>query len=449
MIVDLMRNDLGRVCEYGSIRVPALTEPRPAPGVWHLVSTVHGHAPTRRRRRRPAARELPARLGDRRAEDPGDARDRRARGRRPRGVHGRARLREPGGGARAERGDPDARDARRAHLDGRGRRDRGRLRGRARARGVLREGAAGDRGGGRAADRGAAREPRRRRSRALAGGADRPDPALGVFETLLVRGGVARGRPRAPRPARAQRERAVRRGAAGGPARAVVAAAAAAPLARLRVPLGRARRAARRAGRARRRSRSRREPAPEPVTLSPAVLPGGLGAHKWRDRRLLDELGRPARGRAAAPRPRRRRARGRVRQPVHRRGRRTWSLRRSTAASCRAPSARGCSRCIPRARSGCRSTAWPPPTRCCSRHRSAGSTRHGSPMAQSRTSSSARACGRPCARTLGASDAPDDARRLLRPRARRRRGQRRAEPARAARSGSCAAASAAPGSAPG
>ena len=32
------------------------------------------------------------------------------------------------------------------------------------------------------------------------------------------------------------------------------------------------------------------EPAPDPVTLSPAVLPGGLGAHKWRDRRLLDEL---------------------------------------------------------------------------------------------------------------------------------------------------------------
>ena len=42
MIVDLMRNDLGRVCEYGSIEVPAWGEPRPAPGVWHLVSTVRG-----------------------------------------------------------------------------------------------------------------------------------------------------------------------------------------------------------------------------------------------------------------------------------------------------------------------------------------------------------------------------------------------------------------------
>jgi para-aminobenzoate synthetase/4-amino-4-deoxychorismate lyase len=32
------------------------------------------------------------------------------------------------------------------------------------------------------------------------------------------------------------------------------------------------------------------EPAAEPVVLAPAVLPGGIGAHKWRDRRLLDEL---------------------------------------------------------------------------------------------------------------------------------------------------------------
>jgi para-aminobenzoate synthetase/4-amino-4-deoxychorismate lyase len=32
------------------------------------------------------------------------------------------------------------------------------------------------------------------------------------------------------------------------------------------------------------------EPPPDPVVLAPAVLPGGLGAHKWHDRRLLDEL---------------------------------------------------------------------------------------------------------------------------------------------------------------
>jgi para-aminobenzoate synthetase/4-amino-4-deoxychorismate lyase len=41
MIVDLMRNDLGRVCAYGTIGVdPPRAEPHA--GVWHLVSTVHG-----------------------------------------------------------------------------------------------------------------------------------------------------------------------------------------------------------------------------------------------------------------------------------------------------------------------------------------------------------------------------------------------------------------------
>jgi para-aminobenzoate synthetase/4-amino-4-deoxychorismate lyase len=42
MIVDLMRNDLSRVCRTGSVRTPGLLEIRPAPGVWHLVSEVCG-----------------------------------------------------------------------------------------------------------------------------------------------------------------------------------------------------------------------------------------------------------------------------------------------------------------------------------------------------------------------------------------------------------------------
>jgi para-aminobenzoate synthetase/4-amino-4-deoxychorismate lyase len=42
MIVDLVRNDLGRVCVPGSVRVAELAGSRPAPGVWHLVSTVAG-----------------------------------------------------------------------------------------------------------------------------------------------------------------------------------------------------------------------------------------------------------------------------------------------------------------------------------------------------------------------------------------------------------------------
>ena len=40
MIVDLVRNDLSRVAITGTVTVPELLVVRPAPGVWHLVSTV-------------------------------------------------------------------------------------------------------------------------------------------------------------------------------------------------------------------------------------------------------------------------------------------------------------------------------------------------------------------------------------------------------------------------
>ncbi|MGB6107005.1 MAG: aminodeoxychorismate synthase component I [Mycobacterium sp.] len=45
MIVDLVRNDLGRVAVTGTVTVPELLAVYPAPGVWHLVSTVSAQVP--------------------------------------------------------------------------------------------------------------------------------------------------------------------------------------------------------------------------------------------------------------------------------------------------------------------------------------------------------------------------------------------------------------------
>ncbi|WP_334142460.1 anthranilate synthase component I family protein [Rhabdothermincola sp.] len=42
MIVDLVRNDLGRVCDYGTVRVPSLLAVERHPGLVHLVSTIEG-----------------------------------------------------------------------------------------------------------------------------------------------------------------------------------------------------------------------------------------------------------------------------------------------------------------------------------------------------------------------------------------------------------------------
>lgn len=46
MIVDLVRNDLGRLARTGTVTVPELLAVHAAPGVWHLVSTVSARVPT-------------------------------------------------------------------------------------------------------------------------------------------------------------------------------------------------------------------------------------------------------------------------------------------------------------------------------------------------------------------------------------------------------------------
>lgn len=45
MIVDVARNDLGRVCGEGTVKAPPEPEAQAHPGVWHLVSTVTGTLP--------------------------------------------------------------------------------------------------------------------------------------------------------------------------------------------------------------------------------------------------------------------------------------------------------------------------------------------------------------------------------------------------------------------
>ena len=72
MIVDLMRNDIGRVAVPGSVRVPELFVVEPFPAVHHLVSTITARLPATLHRQRSAARRVSRRLHYRRAESPGD-----------------------------------------------------------------------------------------------------------------------------------------------------------------------------------------------------------------------------------------------------------------------------------------------------------------------------------------------------------------------------------------
>ena len=69
MIVDLLRNDLGRVCVPGTVTVERLFELHRLPTVWQLTSTVTGPTAAGHRAGRGVRRPVPVRLGDRCAED--------------------------------------------------------------------------------------------------------------------------------------------------------------------------------------------------------------------------------------------------------------------------------------------------------------------------------------------------------------------------------------------
>ena len=71
MIVDVMRNDFGRVCTPGSVRAPILWSVEPHPTVWQLVSVIRGELAEGGDVGRSAPRVRAQRLGDRRAEAAG------------------------------------------------------------------------------------------------------------------------------------------------------------------------------------------------------------------------------------------------------------------------------------------------------------------------------------------------------------------------------------------
>ncbi len=284
MIVDLMRNDLGRVSAFGSVAVPALAQARPGAGVTHLVSEVTGtlrpgvgDEELLRATFPPGSVTGAPKVQALRviAELEGSAREAYT------GAVGYAspvaglelavairtfelvgeRVQLGVGGGITTASDPAAELAECL----------------LKARPLLALGGAALP----AVD--AAPDPTEALPLALAAGRTRPDPRSGVFETLAVRGGT---------PVRADAHLARLTASAGALGidvpddlrSRVVAAAAGLGEGRLRVDLAPGGTATIATG-----------PFPVqdgPVRLAPCRLPGGLGAHKWADRRLVDGLTR-------------------------------------------------------------------------------------------------------------------------------------------------------------
>ena len=92
MLVDLARNDVGRVARYGSVRVAELMAIERYSHVMHLVSHVEGELDRRSGAWDVLQARLPARHGLRRAQGAGDGDHRRAGAGGPRPLRGRGGL---------------------------------------------------------------------------------------------------------------------------------------------------------------------------------------------------------------------------------------------------------------------------------------------------------------------------------------------------------------------
>jgi para-aminobenzoate synthetase/4-amino-4-deoxychorismate lyase len=298
MIVDLMRNDLGRVSAYGSVSVDALAEARPGAGVWHLVSRVSGTL-------RPDATDADLL----RATFPPGSVTGAPKVQTLRVIHeleatGREVYTGAIGYASPLAGLELSVAIRTFELS----RDRVWLG----VGGGITWSSDPDRevdecltkaaplvaaGGGRLEEWwGGTRSAAATVPRALGHGADRPDPELGVFETVRVMGGEpldldlhlhrlaasARDLFDAELPGGlSARARALARGLDGAHGGLRLALA----------PDGHGSLAAT----CEKRAASPESP-PAGFLVSPWLLPGGLGAHKWRDRRLVDGLAARAAG---------------------------------------------------------------------------------------------------------------------------------------------------------